>query len=416
MNLSKYQKIILLIIYFILCITTNIFYRKSLYDLSLSFQRSFQEKFNSQIIKLYFKIITHFGSQVFYIPVFIILFFFNPLNYFIYILSTLLIAIYFSNVLKIIYHNPRPFWNDKKLFKDVCEGGFGNPSGHALGSISTYLGISHLLIKNKLFKENIKFQIGLFVFTIFFILNIMLSRIYIGVHSIDQIIYGGLLGLGFYYLMFFIIKGYEFKPKEFLNKIYEGKLIMICVFLILLFFPLPFYFFSKSQYTDYNKYDQIFNEFCPKVKFYLKYFNNDLVGCLLILILLGMYLGLIFLKKKIDIDFPDCENKIINLNKTNTTIRLKRSMIFLVFSFPILLALIIPETNLFVIFVFKIGLSFFLTGFSIFGPGIYYGFVFSQKDENNSPKVEYNYNEITEINNNTIASPPEKLLLINIEC
>ena len=199
MNLSKYQKIILLIIYFILCITTNIFYRKSLYDLSLSFQRSFQEKFNSQIIKLYFKIITHFGSQVFYIPVFIILFFFNPLNYFIYILSTLLIAIYFSNILKIIYHNPRPFWNDKKLFKDVCEGGFGNPSGHALGSISTYLGISHLLIKNKLFKENIKFQIGLFVFTIFFILNIMLSRIYIGVHSIDQIIYGGLLGLGFYY-------------------------------------------------------------------------------------------------------------------------------------------------------------------------------------------------------------------------
>ena len=159
-----------------------------------------------------------------------------------------------------------------------------------------------------------------------------------------------------------------------------------------------------------------FHKVCPKVTFYLKYFNNDLVGCLLILILLGMYLGLIFLKKKIDIDFPDYENKIINLNKTNTTIRLKRSMIFLVFSFPILLALIIPENNLFVIFVFKIGLPFFLIGFSIFGPGIYYGFVFSQKDENNSPKVEYNYNEITEINNNTIASPPEKLLLINIEC
>ncbi len=416
MNLSKYQKIILLIIYFLLCITTNIFYRKSLYDLSLSFQRSFQEKFNSQIIKLYFKIITHFGSQVFYIPVFIILFFFNPLNYFIYILSTLLIAIYVSNVLKIIYHNPRPFWKDKNLFKDVCEGGFGNPSGHAMGSISTYLGIYHLLIKNKKFKENIKFQIGLFVFTIFFILNIMFSRIYIGVHSIDQIIYGGLLGLGFYYLMFFIINGYEFKPKEFLNKIYEGKLTMICVFVILLFFPLPFYFFYKTHYTDNKEYDQIFNEFCPKVKFYLKYFNNDLVGCFLILILLGMYLGLIFLKKKIDIDFPDCENKIINLNKTNTTLRLKRSMIFLVFSFPILLALIIPETNLIVIFVFKIGLSFLLTGFSMFGPGIYYGFVFSQKDENNSPKVEYNYNEITEINNNTIASPPEKLLLINIEC
>ena len=423
MSLSSTQKIIILIFYLILCILTETLYKEPLFKKSLSFESSFQKKFNSRFYSTYFSIITHFGSQVFYIPVFFIFFYYNPINYCFYIIITLIISLYIDCLLKIIYHDPRPYWIEKNLFKE-CEIGYGNPSGHSLGATATYFGIWNLSITNKFFRERKKYRIYTFIFTIFFIVNILISRLYKGVHSIDQIIYGALLGLGVYYFLYHIIKGYKWNPKEFFDKIDKGKIFMIPLFIFLVLFVLPFYFIFKASDQEINQYNLILNNLCPQIKYYLKYNNNGLLGCLLILVVFGMYLGLIFVKKKIDNKFPNFEYKIINWNNTSFSIKCIRGFVSLIFALPIILALIIPETNLLVIFIFKFGLSFFICGFTMFGPGIYYGYVISEKIEEkfltsrNEINSKHNYSEINDeekgIQNK--ASPPiDKFSIVEIQ-
>ena len=56
--------------------------------------------------------------------------------------------------MKIIYGNSRPFIDNHNLFKGLCDGGFGNPSGHSLVSAFIYLTLFHYLIKLKYINEN----------------------------------------------------------------------------------------------------------------------------------------------------------------------------------------------------------------------------------------------------------------------
>ena len=381
MNLSQKYKIILLITYFILCIITNLFYKNYLFEKSLIIAKNFQSIFSSQFSKAFFLLITQFGSQVFYIPVFLIYFILNPLNYFIYIITTLILSIYTDCLMKIIYNDPRPFFINSELFQE-CEGGFDNRSGHSFGACRNLFRNLNLSMRYKKFKNNNKVIYGSLIFTIIFIFIIMISRIYRGVHSIDQIIYGGLLGLGFYYLMFFIVDIYKLKPKEFFEKIDKDKYIFISIFCFLIILIFPFYFIFNKYDDKIDGYNKILNEKC-KIEEYLKYYNNGVVGCLLVIILLAIYLGLIFLKKKCEKNIIDYEYKLLNLNKLNLKTNLIRSVIFLLFSFPFILFILIKSNNLFIIFFFKIGLSFFFGSFSMFGLGIYFGFYLINKYNTN---------------------------------
>ncbi len=38
-----------------------------------------------------------------------------------------------------LYLENRPYWDNEGIYPYVCEGGLGNPSGHALMSTAVYL-------------------------------------------------------------------------------------------------------------------------------------------------------------------------------------------------------------------------------------------------------------------------------------
>lgn len=93
---------------------------------------------------------------------------------------------------KIGYSEPRPFW----IFEDVkafdCSKSFGNPSGHSVRSTFFLLMSLDLIttyeIKGLLSKSMILFS-TIWIFIMGF------SRVLLGAHSIDQVLYGWSLGL-----------------------------------------------------------------------------------------------------------------------------------------------------------------------------------------------------------------------------
>ncbi|KPL82883.1 hypothetical protein SE15_12655 [Thermanaerothrix daxensis] len=95
----------------------------------------------------------------------------------------LLISSALNTYLKFIFHAPRPFWLDRRVQALTVETSFGIPSGHAQNAASLW-GFGAVLARNK----GIKWVIGLVI------LVIGLSRIYLGVHFISDVLAGWLVG------------------------------------------------------------------------------------------------------------------------------------------------------------------------------------------------------------------------------
>ena len=47
----------------------------------------------------------------------------------------------FVDILKLAYHEPRPYWVDSEVIPEHCSGQYGNPSGHAAVSMAVMLTI-----------------------------------------------------------------------------------------------------------------------------------------------------------------------------------------------------------------------------------------------------------------------------------
>ena len=134
----KIIKCVFLVLYIILTFVIEVLYRESLFEKSLKIEKNYFDNQSTPTQIKFFKFITNFGTQGVLIPLLLLVFFLFPLNKSYTFLSVVVLASYFDNVLKIIYGSPRPFWKDKEIFR-VCDGGYGNPSGHSFSSFSVYL-------------------------------------------------------------------------------------------------------------------------------------------------------------------------------------------------------------------------------------------------------------------------------------
>lgn len=105
-------------------------------------------------------------------------------------LSYFLFCIYIIALLKQAFQQSRPIWYDRhiQLWGWFCPKDFGNPSGHSFAVMLLYEPIlSDILGYGR------KYWAGFFLFIIGTM--IPLSRMYLGVHSANQIFFGLTLGL-----------------------------------------------------------------------------------------------------------------------------------------------------------------------------------------------------------------------------
>ena len=368
------KKLILLSIYFIIIFLTNEIYRNKIFKYSYnSFEVNFQKSI-SKIFKYYFYFFTFLGNEYGLVPIFVIIIYISVDLFF--ILFTIFgFSVYWNGFLKLIYYSPRPFWINDDLFQ-YCETGYGNPSGHAMISTIFYLGIIEILIQRKKFNKSIRYFLKIICF--FVIYNIMLSRIYFGVHSIDQVIYGHLLGLGFYYFFFGIIKIQNFNSNYFISNLIRLKLNIIVIYIISILFSFMFLIF-----IDYNskneKYKSNVMEQCPKSKEYRTFHYEAYYSIFITFGWLGCFLGYIFLNNFIQIENNENEENEYDWYKNKFKIKIIRIGIFLLPSLPCGIFFLFNFKSILKFFLFKTIIPAILGGFCSFGPGIYFELIFIKK-------------------------------------
>ena len=124
----------------------------------------------------------------------------NPEN--IVILANLASEFTIMNFLKMMHAQERPFWVYSAIKPDAsCIEQFGNPSGHSLFSafFSMYLWHRHVYCHRKDEEEQSPglkaFKIISFIICTGGWITIGISRMEVGVHSLNQVLYGWQLGL-----------------------------------------------------------------------------------------------------------------------------------------------------------------------------------------------------------------------------
>lgn len=106
------------------------------------------------------------------------------------------VQVFFINFLKIAQAGPRPFWVNDKIVPKSCYLQFGLPSGHAMCAFYfanfLYFRYFWFKIEDKV-KNALWMAFGTIVIQVGWVL-MCYSRFYLGIHSLNQLIYGALLG------------------------------------------------------------------------------------------------------------------------------------------------------------------------------------------------------------------------------
>ena len=376
---NKYTlfRLIGVIAYLAIVIGTEGYYREKLFDKSLTVEANIQESFSSGVLKFY-EIFSHIGTAKITLTIFGILFVFLPLNYSYCFICAVIYSSFFTNFFKIMYKSPRPIWKSEHIGIS-CVYGYGNPSGHSFTSMCAYLSLAHLVTNFNYFykkSEGIVLRIIIFIVSLIIIAFVLFSRIVLGAHSINQVIYGGLLGFGAYFILFFVVGLQNLTPKEFYKYMTNTKnrIISILVHVILFLCVLFVYIFSNdigdSVKEDIEK--ELVKKNCKK-ELYQKFMNDGFYQTLSIFGLIGANIGIWVLFDLIGKKYQGSGEHVVVFNKdSNVNNFFYRLGLILISGVGIVLFFAIPGSwNLVVVLIFKGALGFFLGLFGLHFLGIY---------------------------------------------
>ena len=372
MKLSKETKIkiIFIILFFFIAIISEYFYRKPLFNNSVSITDYLQNKFSFAIAPL--EIYTYLGVLTFF-WLFITLLFF-PISYCYTFFINIILSTHFCNYTKLIYGEGRPFLNKGgEAIKKACEAGYGNPSGHSFESTSTFLGFSQILID--LFELGTVPQIIIYIINAILILLINFSRVLVGVHSVNQVIFGDTLGFIIYFIIFQIIKPHKREAKIFFERFLNIKYLMInlvCFFIILSYIILGAIVFNREGEAEFKELQAKLKKIC-RAKENAMLTTNSIYKSLCIMAYFGMIFGLYSLARTIKNQnysrYNEANYYFQNTrNKWYTNYGIK--ILYLLFFFiPLSAFYLVPNNiNINILYIIGSGIPMFIFGFLLFGP------------------------------------------------
>lgn len=191
---DNYKLLILLISLVILILFISIFEEQILL-IDINFYNILKKHIINDNLTPYIKLITFFGSAICLISITILLLIFikdKKISF--SITLNLILATLFNQALKHVIQRPRP-----SKYNIINESGYSFPSGHSMISMAFYGFLIYLIYKNI---KNKYLKTLLITILSLLIIAIGLSRIYLGVHYLSDVIGGFIIAI--IYLVIYI--------------------------------------------------------------------------------------------------------------------------------------------------------------------------------------------------------------------
>ena len=378
---------IIILLSLIVLIMLEFIYRRPLFTYSLTYEQNLQNSLTKNAFDFY-KFISFLGNRFLIDLGLLFVLCYYPLLKTITLCIGIIFVIYLHDVLKLLYGDPRPFWLNSILFKGSCETSYGNPSGHSLTSFFFFLSMSYYICMLDTFKNNNMYRIIVYLIAIFLSGLVAFSRLALGVHALDQVLYGSALGIWMFVIFAYVFKIYDMPLSYYLRFYKEKKYSSIFMLFLTILFIIPIILYRSIDVdTDFKKYEMVMKKKCPG-KAIIKYYSHCCMAeSLVILLLCGLYFGqylfwyLIYKNNQSRNDNSYIISLEESINHWNNyykqiTSSLGNLIKVIVLIFIILLPgvfyfIISYESSLKNIFIFKYGLPLFLISFLAFGPCLY---------------------------------------------
>lgn len=123
-----------------------------------------------------------------------------------YGVSTALGAYFLNHAVKDFFARPRP----TEISHLIAQGGYSFPSGHSMGTMIIYMGILYIILRyseNRWLRGLARFFCPLIIFVV------GLTRIYLGVHFVSDVLAGWFLGLTWHYFSVAIFEALIDRPE-----------------------------------------------------------------------------------------------------------------------------------------------------------------------------------------------------------
>ena len=391
---------IIILLSLIVLIMLEFIYRRPLFTYSLTFEQNLQNSLPKNAVEFY-KLISLLGNGILIgLGLFFVLCYYSLIKT-ILLCFGVIFVVYLHDIMKLLYGDPRPFWINSILFKGKCETSYGNPSGHSMISFFFFLSLSYYICMLEKFKNNYTYKTIVYLVGSFIAGLIAYSRLALGVHALDQILYGSAIGIWVFAIFAFVFKIYDMPLAYYLRFFKDRKYFNIFLLFLSFLFILPIIiYFLVDVDIDFKKYEMVMNKKCPSVEKYKFYSHKCLAESLIILSMLGIYLGQYlfwYLIYRNDSRANDSnyllalEESVNHWNKYYGEMfgslgnLIKVLGLIVLTLLPGLLYFIIPgeDNSLRNIFIFKIGLPLLLIGFLAFGP-CFYGLIHILKQRRGS--------------------------------
>jgi membrane-associated phospholipid phosphatase len=142
----------------------------------------------------FMKIQTNLGSGLEMIILTVGAFVWSSRPKFFYYLTMFCIDRALTCMIKLSYAQPRPYLENLNIKAYQCPTEFGNPSGHSSASMGVaivlFLDVFHGQTRGVLKFYSAAVYYPSFIFGIYWLVSIPITRIVLGVHSFDQVIFG----------------------------------------------------------------------------------------------------------------------------------------------------------------------------------------------------------------------------------
>jgi len=375
-------KIIFISAFTIVTIAVEFVYRRPLFDNSVEIAKAVQKTFGFSIG--FFKIYTWIGviDYYCYIP---LVFLFCPISYSYTFFINCALATHFCNYAKLIYGEGRPFLKDGALSSngnnEILQGGpekgYGNPSGHSFQCTIIFLGLSQMLIDY--FKLNKVKSSALYTISALIIVLVNFSRVLLGVHSVNQVIFGDCLGFILFFIIYEIFQPHLKEPKEFYEIFLKAKFHIINTICLVIAF---IYIVVGTVICDQQrKNDPYYEKLTERLKTYnnfnkLKILTpNSVSKCLNIMAYIGANCGMLtlayFTRKRLGSKYMEINNYNRNTKKPYIVCLFIRILCLGISYLPFFLVKFSQGvSNPLAYYIFLNAIPMFFLGFFIFGPNI----------------------------------------------
>ena len=201
----------------------------------------------------------------------------------------------FSNIMKLTYAAPRPFWSSDDVQAFHCSSEYGNPSGHTSISVGISMLVALDLIEDYVTETNVKVLV--LATSLLFGASVGYSRLFLGVHGLNQVYFGALMGLWIALTIHYVLRNavmHHLKSILSLDETRYSKLLITCFGFMFVMYTGMIQYTNSFEAQNLTEWSTRILEKCGAEELEEAFANYSLLSLGNANIGFGAYLGFLF--------------------------------------------------------------------------------------------------------------------------